>query len=74
MVDTPCAVIGCELIDQGKRFSLKDPKDDDLSANSWMKLMHCIGSTSCGLDDFVKRSDQQPDKFKFAEHYSVQSQ
>ena len=43
MVDrwlTHRVVIGYELIDQGKRFSPKDPKDDDLSADSWMKMMH----------------------------------
>ena len=38
-------VIGYELIDQGKRFSPKDPKDDDLSADSWMKMMHNMGIT-----------------------------
>ena len=67
-------VIGYEHIDQGKRFSKEDPKDDDLAANSFMKFMHYKGSTGCGLDDFVKGSDRRPAKFRFAERYSAKAQ
>ena len=77
MVDrwlTHRVVIGYELIDQGKRFSPKDPKDDDLSADSWMKMRHNIGSTGCGLDDFVKGSDRRREKFKFSKRYSTKAQ
>ena len=67
-------VIGYEHIDQGKRFSKEDPKDDDLSADSLMKFMHSSGSTGCGLDDFVKGSDRRREKLRFSKRYSAKAQ
>ena len=59
-------VIGYEVINQGKCFSQKDPKDKYLSN----KMKSCSnGYTGCGLDDFDKKGERRPAKFKFLERF-----
>jgi hypothetical protein len=70
---TYCVTISYAVIDQGKSYSQKDLKDDDLSEN--MINDHMMGYTVCGLDDFVKNSDvknseRRPSRFKFGSRYS----
>jgi hypothetical protein len=61
-------VIGYELIDQGKRFSPKDPKDQDLSMDKF--TYYSMGYTGCGLDDFDKNGERRSVNFKFHKRYS----
>ena len=63
-----CVVIGYELIDQGKRFSLKDPNDHDLSIDKF--IYYSMGYTGCGLDDFDKNGERRSVNFKFCKHNS----
>ena len=60
-------IIGYTFIDQGKRYSLLDRKDSHLS--DAMKD-HVLGYTGCGLDDFDKRGERRPTKFKFLERFT----
>ena len=55
-------VIGYELIDQGNRFSSKDPKDQDLSMDKF--TYYSMGYTGCGLDDFDKKGEWK-EKLRF---------
>ena len=50
-------VISYKLIDQGERFSLKDPTNSDLSEEKF-KYYH-MGYTGCGLDDFDKSCERR---------------
>ena len=54
-----CAVIGYEVIDQGKRYCRKDRKYNALS----VEMKSCSnGYTGCGLDDFDKNGKRRSDK------------
>ena len=65
---TYCVVIVYELIDQGKHFSPKDPKDSDLTEDK-EKYYH-IRYTGCGLDDFDKNGERRSVTYRFCKHYS----
>ena len=60
--------IGYAVIDQGKRFSPKDMKDEALSEN--MINDHMMGYTGCSLDDFDKKGERRLSKFKIQSRYS----
>ena len=60
--------IGYAVIDQGKRFSPKDMKDEALSEN--MINDHMMGYTGCSLDDFDKKGERRSSKFKIRSRYS----
>ena len=61
------AVIEYKVIDQGKYYCQKDPKNNDLS----VEMKSCLhGYTGCGLDDFDKIDERTPDKFTFQNHFS----
>ena len=60
--------IGYAVIDQGKRFSPKDMKDEALSEN--MINDHMMGYTGCSLDDFDKKGERRPSKFTIQSRYS----
>ena len=67
---TYSVVLGYEVINQGRCFSQKDPKDKHLSD----KMKSCLnGYTGCGLHDFYKKGGRRPDKFKFQNHFGGQA-
>jgi hypothetical protein len=65
---TYIVTIGYAVIDQGKRFSLKDMKDEALSGN--MINDHMMGYTGRSLDDFDKKGERRSSKFKIQSCYS----
>ena len=58
-------VVGYEVIDQGRCFSQKDPKEylsDEMKS--------CLkGYTGCGLDDFDKKGERRQAKLKFLKRF-----
>ena len=56
--------LGYVIIDEGKHYSKKDPKDFDLSGDNEM-TSHNLGYTGCGLDDFNKNGERRSPNFKF---------
>jgi len=61
--------LGYVIIDEGKRYSKKDPKDNDLSGDDEMRANN-LGYTGCGLDDFNKNGERRSPNFKFRNRYS----